>query len=160
MPMKELLLFKVLLPIAKVYWKIFRPKTFGVKGIIPNHNDDRQVLLIRNSYGNRQLWNIPGGGYSPMREMPDSAIEREIREELSITPFRIQELGEYITDVEGKRDTVTIFLCRITSAHFNVNREIAEFTWVSINNLDQIRNIARVASYGIELYKQTLTSPK
>ena len=156
--MKALSFHTFLLPLAKVYWKIFRPKTFGVKGVIPNSNDDRQVLLIRNSYGNRQLWNLPGGGYNPTRELADNAIGRELGEELSITPVGIEKLGEYVTDAEGKRDRVTLFLCRVTSDHFEVNREIAEFKWVSIDNLDQLRNIARVALYAVELYKQSLTN--
>jgi hypothetical protein len=80
-------LYRLLWPLAKLYWKTFRPKTFGVKGITPNPEDDRQILLIRHSYGNR-------------------------------------------------------------------NHEIAEVAWISIDNLDQFQNIARVASYGINLYAQ------
>lgn len=152
--MKVLSFHAFLLSLAKMYWKILRPKTFGVKGVIPNPDDDRQVLLIRNSYGNRQLWNLPGGGYNPTRELADDAIGRELREELSITPLGMEKLGEYLTDAEGKRDRVTLFLCRVASDPFEVNREIAEFRWVSINHLDRLRNIARVALYAVGLYRQ------
>ena len=101
--------------LASIYWKVFRPKTFGVKGIVPHPDDDRQILLIRNTYGNRMLWNLPGGGYQPKRESPERAIDREIREELSVTSYNTERLGQYRTDTEGKRDTVIIFLCRITA---------------------------------------------
>ena len=149
------LIRKWFFPLARAYWRIFRPKTFSVKGIVPHPDDDRQVLLIRNTYGDPTLWNLPGGGYRPKREAPDSAIGREIREELSLTPHGTEQLGEYRTDAERKRDTVTLFLCRITSDHVKVNSEIAEARWVSLDNLDRIRNIARVALRGIELYKRS-----
>ena len=142
--------------LAKVYWRIFRPKTFGVKGIVPHPDDDRQVLLIRNTYGDLTLWNLPGGGYRPKREAPESAIEREIREELSLAPHKTERLGEYRTDAEGKRDTVTLFLCRMTSDRPDGNSEIAEVRWVSLDDLNRLRNIARVALRGIELYRQSL----
>ena len=147
---------RFLLQIAKVYWRIFRPNTFGVKGVVPHPDGDLQVLLIRNTYGNPTICNLPGGGYRPKREAPDRAIDREIREELSVTPYCTERLGEYRTDAEGKRDTVTLFLCRITSDHLDGNSEIAEARWVSLDNLDRPRNIARVALRGIEFYKRSL----
>ena len=147
---------RFLLKTAKVYWRVFSPKTFGVKGIVPHPDDDRQVLLIRNTYGNTMLWNLPGGGYRPKREAPDRAIAREIREKLSVTPYCTERLGDYRTDAEGKRDTVTLFLCRITSDHLDGNSEIAEARWVSLDNLDRLRNIARVALRGIEFYQRSL----
>ncbi len=140
--------------LASIYWKVFRPKTFGVKGIVPHPDDDRQILLIRNAYGNTMLWNLPGGGYRPKRETPERAIEREIREELSVTPYSTERSGEYQTDAEGKRDTVTIFLCRIPSENVEGGSEIAEVKWVSVDKLHSLRNISKVARHGIELYKQ------
>lgn len=142
--------------LASIYWKVFRPKTFGVKGIVPHPEDDRQILLIRNTYGNTTLWNLPGGGYQPKRESPERAIEREIGEELSVTPYTTERLGLYQTDAEGKRDTVTIFLCRITSDHARGNSEIAEIRWVSLDKLDQHQNIARVVFFGTEIYERRL----
>lgn len=138
--------------LVNIYWKVFRPKTFGVKGIVPYPDDDRQILLIRNTYGNTMLWNLPGGGYQPKRESPERAIEREIREELSITPDSTEQMGEYQTGAEGKRDTVTIFLCRITSDRARGNSEIAEIRWVSLDKLHSLRNISKAALHGIELY--------
>ena len=139
--------------LASIYWNVFRPKTFGVKGIVPHPDDERLVLLIRNTYGNTLLWNLPGGGYRPKRESARSAIVREIHEELSVSPYCTEQLGEYRNDAEGKRDAVTIFLCRITSDHSRGNSEIAEKRWVSLDKLDQLQNTARVAVHGIELFK-------
>ena len=144
--------------LARFYWKVFRPKTFGVKGIVPHPDDERQVLLIRNTYGNTMLWNLPGGGYHPKRESPVRAIEREIREELSVTPDSTEQLGEYQTDAEGKRDTVTIFLCRITSDHARGNSEIAEVKWVSLDKIDSLQQIARAVFRGMEFYAATSKS--
>lgn len=142
--------------LASIYWKVLRPKTFGVKGIVPHPYDERQILLIRNTYGNTTLWNLPGGGYQPKRESPERAIEREIWEELSVTPDSTEQLGEYQTDAEGKRDTVTIFLCRITSDHARGNLEIAEVRWVSLDKLDSLQPIARAVIRGMEFYERRL----
>ena len=147
---------KFLYHLSKVYWKVVRPKTYGVKGVILNPLLDRRILLIRNTYGDRMLWNLPGGGYSPTRESAESAIRRELREELCVNPVSVRVLGEYLTAAEGKRDTVTIYLCQITSDVVDANCEISEFKWVSIDGHAKLPNTARVASHGIQLYRRLL----
>lgn len=49
---------KIANPILKIYWFIFRPKTYGVKVIL---RCGGKFLLIRNSYGKKH-WTFPGGG--------------------------------------------------------------------------------------------------
>jgi len=61
-------LIKLVFPLAKIYWRILKPKTFGVKAIIVHPENSEQILLIQNSYGSKKIWNLPGGGYNPKKE--------------------------------------------------------------------------------------------
>lgn len=142
----------LVLPIRRLYWLIFHPKTYGVKAIIPNPKNYNQILLIRNSYDKYDLWNIPGGGYNPKKETAIEANIREIREELSVRPFKIKKLGEYKTISEGKDDNVSIFLSYIKSDKFKLSYEISEIMWLSIDEIDKISNITKIALYSINLY--------
>lgn len=67
----------ILLPIVRLYWRIFKPKTFGVKVIVENND---KFLLIRNSYG-RKRWTFPGGKIENNEEPKDAAF-REVKEEV------------------------------------------------------------------------------
>jgi hypothetical protein len=64
------LLIRLVFPLAKVYWRILKSKTFGVKAIIVHSEDPRQILLIQHSYDSKKLWNLPGGGYNPKKKQP------------------------------------------------------------------------------------------
>jgi len=151
----KIFLIKLVFPLAKIYWRILKPKTFGVKAIIVHPEDPKQILLIQHSYGDKNLWNLPGGGYNPKKETATEAIKRELKEELSITPINLIQLGEYKSDKEGKQDTVTIFLVQIPSSEFNLNYEISQVQWFSIDSLKEVSNIANLVLYSIQLYKNT-----
>jgi 8-oxo-dGTP diphosphatase len=93
----------------KLYWRTFHPKTFGAQVLLKHPQNKNLVLLIRHTYGNQTLWNIPGGGYNPKKETAATAATREVLEELGVEVIDLQELGEYNTSDEGKIDTVTLF---------------------------------------------------
>jgi ADP-ribose pyrophosphatase YjhB (NUDIX family) len=149
------LLIKLVFPLVKLYWRILKPKTFGVKAIIVHPKDPGQILLIQHSYDDKKLWNLPGGGYNPNKETSIEAIKRELKEELAIIPINLIQLGEYKSDKEGKHDTVTIFLAQIPLDKFNLNYEISQVQWFSIDSLKEVSNIANLVLYSIQLYKNT-----
>ena len=43
----------------RVYWRVARPQTRGVKCVVRDGDD---VVFVRHSYGDRRLWELPGGG--------------------------------------------------------------------------------------------------
>lgn len=145
------------MPAIKLYWRIFKPQSYGVKVVIIHPSDSNQILLVRHSYGNTALWNIPGGGYKPKKETGESAARREINEELNVEILGLEFLGEYQTTGEGKKDTVTLFRGTIQSPEkIQINSEIAEIDWVDIHSaVNRGNDVARVARHAM---KQVISS--
>ena len=44
--------------ILRVYWRIFKPITLGVRAVVVN--DKNEILLVKHTYQNN--WFLPGGG--------------------------------------------------------------------------------------------------
>ena len=120
----------VLFPALLAYYKLFRPRTSGVKVVIEDERS-RDILLVRHCYGNREVWHIPGGGYWPRWETPEQAARREVREELALEVGALTHLGEYRTDKLGNRDTAQIFSTTVRDAAIRIGPEIAEYRWAS-----------------------------
>lgn len=151
-----IVLRKLLMPIAKIYWRIFRPHTFGVKGVIPHPDDKNRLLLVRHSYGDKSLWNLPGGGYNPKRENVGSALARELSEELNLGVSNLEMLGEYKTSKEGKRDQVAVMLGYTSNSSIKYDNEICEIAWFPINEFETDGNVAKIARFGAQLYLKKL----
>jgi ADP-ribose pyrophosphatase YjhB (NUDIX family) len=81
-------------------------RTRGVKIML--FNELGELLLIRNSYGDRAAFVLPGGGVG-WRENPQSAAIRELREEVGIAEASLRLLGNYESRSEGKRDRVSLY---------------------------------------------------
>lgn len=146
------LFYAALMPIVKTYWRVFKPKSFGVKVLIIHPTETSKVLLVRHSYGNTSLWNIPGGGYNPKKESAETAAKREVFEELGVEIIQLSLLGKYLTSIEGKQDTVIMYRGTIESAaSIKTNPEISEFEWVESSLLGTRGNdVARVARRATE----------
>lgn len=86
-----------------------RIRTQGVKVMV--FNDSGALLLIRNSYGDRSLFLLPGGGID-RGETPEAAAIREVREEVAIEIRELARVGTYVSAGERKRDTVHLFTAR------------------------------------------------
>ncbi len=139
------------MPLVTLYWRVFKPKTYGVKVLIHHPDNTEKILLVRHSYGNKTLWNIPGGGYKPKKESPEKAGVREVNEELKITLENPQIIGLYETSGEGKRDTVTIVLGTIKNTNLTLNNEIAEISWKEASSALHDADVSRVAKKAIHL---------
>ena len=144
--------YQMVMPLVKLYWRIFKPESYGVKVLIIHPNDKNKVLLVRHSYGNTTLWNIPGGGYNPNKEVVEIAARREVFEELGVVIINLQLLGTYQTSGEGKKDIVTMFKATIENIEDIVpNPEILEIEWAPAETMsDRGNEIARVARRAAE----------
>lgn len=138
--------YKLGMPAVRLYWRTFRPKTFGVK-ILLFHPETEDCLLVLHSYGDKSLWNIPGGGYKPKRESAEIAIRREVSEEFSATITDLYKLTEYQTNSEGKQDLVTIFVGKLApDAELRENGEVRSWQWIPPAAMFESKlSVARIA---------------
>lgn len=98
------MLYKILYPLAKIYWKIVRPITFGVRIIIFDQNNN--ILLVKHTY--LPGWMLPGGGVQ-YSEQFDQTARREVWEETGIKLKQVDLFGVYKFNEEGKRDHIFVF---------------------------------------------------
>jgi len=118
-------------PFRRLYWYIFRPQTRGVKCLIECRG---HFLLTRLGYAHK-LWTVPGGGVK-RNESWETAIRREVFEEVGIRLDAIKNIGEYKNIMEHKRDTVAVFYSSVASFDFKIdNIEIIEAQWFLPTNL-------------------------
>lgn len=141
----------------KKYWKVFKPNTFGVKALILHPSDPGLCVMIRHSYGDQERWGLPGGGYRPRRESAEGAIRRECMEELGLefSPA-VDVLEELVTELEGKRDHLTIFKATALSAQLRPNREVSEARWTPLDfsGLPSGRLVSRWADLAISALRE------
>lgn len=83
-----------------------RIRTRGVKVML--FNPAGELLLIRNSYGNRTVFVLPGGGIG-RGESPEGAAVREVREEVGLKIGELAHVSTHVSAAEGKRDTIHLF---------------------------------------------------
>jgi 8-oxo-dGTP diphosphatase len=142
----------------QTYWKVFKPQTFGVKALILHPSDPDCCLMVRHSYSDQQRWGLPGGGYRPQKESAEKAIRRECMEELGLElASAVDVLEELVTELEGKRDHLTIFRVSALSAQPRPNHEIEEARWTALDfsGLPSGRLISRWANLAISAHQET-----
>lgn len=126
-------------PVVQLWWKIRKPKTYGVK-VLLRHPDGKRFLVVRHSYADTKRWGLPGGGYKPTLETPEQAAAREIVEELGIQlPPKAYKITETATTtIEGKHDSLTILMAVPQNPDLNPSGELAEVRWIfGIEDLKQ-----------------------
>lgn len=123
-------------PFLRLWWRIRRPATFGVKALL--RQADGRFLVVRHSYADTRRWGLPGGGYKPHRESPAEAAAREVREELGLVvhPQAFTVLTTVVTTLEGKHDTLTTLTAFVPDDTLTLSPEIAEARWVK--NLQEL----------------------
>ncbi|CDO37447.1 NUDIX domain-containing protein [Novosphingobium sp. KN65.2] len=113
---------------ARVYWRLFRPRTLTVRAIV--WNGSGQVLLVRHTYGN--LWHLPGGS-AKKGESFEVALRRELEEEIDLCELTVERVvGIYHSTGEYKDDHIVIFAVRTRQAvRIADPNEVREIGWFS-----------------------------
>lgn len=129
----KVLIIRILHFFAKVYWKVFKPNTIGVRCIARDEEGD--ILLIKNQYGfDKEKWRLPGGGVK-RKELPNQAVTREMKEETGYDLNNIELNGIFLNEIEGKRDYIFVFLGVIYGKE-NINSpEISEVKFWPLERL-------------------------
>ena len=94
--------------LLKAHWFLSRPRTFGAHAVALTPNG--RIVLVKLRYA--KGWRLPGGG-RPKTESPESAVLRELREEIGLVSFgevrRVCDIDE-LTDF--KRDLASLLVVR------------------------------------------------
>lgn len=97
--------YRVAHRLLRVYWRFARPHTRGVKCVV---REGDAVVFVRHAYGDRRLWELPGGGIKRGEE-PRAAAAREAREELGVDLDDWRPLGTVLARRHGRRTTISCF---------------------------------------------------
>ena len=113
--------------VLRAYWRLRRPRTFGVRAVVTDSAG--RIALVRHSY--LPGWYLPGGGVDK-REGADAAIRRELREEVALDVAITGLVGVYHNLAQGKDDHVVVYAARIpdpAALRAADPREIVEAAW-------------------------------
>ncbi len=123
------LLMRVIFFLARIYWKICQPLTWGVRLMLIQNE---QILLVRHTY--RRGWFLPGGGLK-RRETFDTAARREAREETGAQLGPLTFWGLYSNLRGDTSDHEVVMLCTEFALNGKTDREIEECRFFSLGEL-------------------------
>lgn len=94
-----------------------------------------QILAVQRSekMSHPLKWEFPGGKIEP-DETPESALSREIREELSVEINILRQLSSVKHDYTGKAIELIPFLVEISSGNIHLTEHL-NYRWLSRNEL-------------------------
>ncbi len=108
MPHHRALLWKIARPVLRLYWRVRRPLTAGVRGLV--FDERGHVLLVRHTY--IPGWYLPGGGVERGETMLTS-LRRELEEEVGVRlTGEARLMGLYANFREFKSDHVALYVVR------------------------------------------------
>jgi len=137
------IVFKIVYPIMRLLWKVFKPNTTGVRVAI--FNEGKEILLVKHTYRNGYFF--PGGGIHNKETFENAAI-REVFEEvgIKIEKENLNFKGIYQYFKEGKNDVIAFFVVKIDEKEkVKIDEvEILEANWFSLKELPED------LSYGVQ----------
>ena len=115
--------------VLRAWWQIRAPTADGVKCVVRDGGD---IVFVRHTYGDREAWELPGGGIKRGEDPRDTAA-REAREELGLDLADWRALGTVEAYGYGKQTTVICFEALSPGRALTVDRgEIEEARWFAL----------------------------
>jgi ADP-ribose pyrophosphatase YjhB (NUDIX family) len=110
----------------------------GVKCVLTH---ERAVLLVRHSYGPREIWQLPGGG-AHRGETPRQAAAREMHEELGVSDLSWRELVTVDLRLQRMPVHLTCLHAELPDRAVTPDPvEIAEVRWFAWEELPRRRGV-------------------
>jgi 8-oxo-dGTP pyrophosphatase MutT (NUDIX family) len=104
----------------------------GVKCLLTHSG---QILLVRHTYGRREVWYLPGGGIH-RGEQPITAGLREMNEELGLRGLTMQELAHSQLRLDHMTVELTCLHAELEDPRLHPNpSEIADARWFRLDQL-------------------------
>lgn len=94
----------VITPVFRSWWRLRRPMTLGVRGLVSD--EAGRVLLVRHTYAHG--WYLPGGGVEH-GETALQAVLRELAEEGGVAAASARLIGLYSNHAHFKHDHIALF---------------------------------------------------
>jgi 8-oxo-dGTP pyrophosphatase MutT (NUDIX family) len=121
--------YRVAHMLLRVYWRVARPHTRGVKCVV---REGDAVVFVRHAYGDRRHWELPGGGIK-RGEDPRDAAAREAHEELGLELAEWRDLGAVKVYGYGRQTTIDCYEALSPGRALTVDAgEIAEARWCTL----------------------------
>ena len=135
--------FRLGFPVARIWWRLTRPRHQGVVVAIYVGPD---LLLVRHSY--RAGWHLPGGGVR-RDETPEEAARQELAEEIGLTAAALFPVGVASANCDGRRNQAHFFELRLVEPpKLRLdNREVIEARLISPSELQNMALTRSVAAY-------------
>ena len=95
--------------------------------------DGAEIVFVRHAYGDREIWELPGGG---MRrgEAPAATARREVREELGVDLAEWREVRRVEVDAYHKRTVVHLLEADAAGRPLVLDEaEIAAARWAAVD---------------------------
>jgi ADP-ribose pyrophosphatase YjhB (NUDIX family) len=119
--------------IFQSYWRLNRPATLGVRGVVTN--DRGEVLLVRHTY--TPGWHFPGGGVES-RETCALALRRELKEEAGVEADEFELVSVHANHASFPNDHVLVFrVGKWRQGEVRQRGEIAEICFADPLNLPE-----------------------
>lgn len=94
-----------------------------------------EVLLVRHTYGRREVWYLPGGGVH-RRERPIEAAAREMLEELGLRHLELREIKTVPLEIGRRRVNITVVHSELLDRALKPDPgEIEEVRWFEVDCL-------------------------
>ena len=122
-------IYKILYRICRVYWKIAKPITVGVRIMLIK---DEKILLVKHTYQNS--WYLPGGRVKKGERL-DQAIIREVSEELGSELGCFKLFGTYSNFFEHKNDHIVLFFSNDYTISGETDSEVEQYQLFDLDNL-------------------------
>jgi ADP-ribose pyrophosphatase YjhB (NUDIX family) len=115
---------RFLVSLTLILRSLFQPVAFGVAGAILDAQG--RVLLVRQTYV--AGWRLPGGAIE-LGEAPETALRRELREELGLKGGRVRLFGIYSRRLWWLTHVVALYVIEGGEIDFRPNLEVSAIRW-------------------------------